>query len=126
MVTKRATTKPATTPAVAAVVEDILRCKWTLHVLGQVRKGLNRPGQLVRTAPGLTTKVMNERLARLVRNGVLKKVVYAERPAHVEYYLTPFGARLNVVLDAIDALQRELDRNVGRRSRASRAAQSRR
>jgi DNA-binding HxlR family transcriptional regulator len=117
VVTKRWKTKPANTPTVATVVEDILRCKWTLHVLGQVRTGVNRPGQLVRTAPGLTTKVMNERLVRLVRNGVLTKVAYAERPAHVEYYLTPFGARLNVVLDAIDALQRELDRKLSRRSR---------
>lgn len=125
MVTTRGKSKPASAPVVATVVEDILRCKWTLHVLAQVRAGVNRPGQLVRSAPGLTTKVMNERLARLVRSGVLEKVALAERPPHVEYHLTPFGARLNVVLDAIEALQRELDRHVVRRTRSSAAGPSR-
>lgn len=122
MVTNRG--KPEV-PVVSAVVEDILRCKWTLHVLGQVRAGVNRPGQLARTAPGLTTKVLNERLVRLLRNGVLTKVAYSESPARVEYYLTPFGVRLNTVLDAIDALQHELDRNRTRRRRAPAAARSR-
>jgi DNA-binding HxlR family transcriptional regulator len=46
----------------------------------------------------------------LVRNGVVEKVSYPEKPARVEYFLTPFGTRLNSVLDAIDALQHELDR----------------
>ena len=97
-------------PAVREIVEDIVGCKWTLHVLAQVRAGVHRPGQLVRTAEGLTTKVLNERLVKLVRYGVLGKVSYPEVPPRVEYHLTPLGVRLNTVLDAIDALQRDLDR----------------
>lgn len=95
---------------VRQIVEDVVGCKWTLHVLAQVRAGINRPGQLVRTADGLTTKVLNERLAKLVRYGVLEKTSYPEVPPRVEYSLTPLGVRLGVVLDAIDALQRDLDR----------------
>jgi len=89
------------------IVEDVVGCKWTLHVLAQVRGGVQRPGQLVRTAQGLTTKVLNERLTKLVRYGVLEKVSYPEVPPRVEYHLTPFGARLNTVLDAIEALDDE-------------------
>ncbi len=96
-------------PAVREIVEDIVGCKWTLHVLAQVRAGITRPGQLVRTADGLTTKVLNERLAKLVRYRVLGKVAYPEVPPRVEYHLTPLGVRLNTVLDAIDALQAEMD-----------------
>ena len=95
---------------ISDIVEDVVGCKWTLHVLQQVRRGVTRPGQLVRTAEGLTTKVLNERLTKLVRYGVLEKVSYAEVPPRVEYSLTPLGSRLNGVLDAIAALQDDVDR----------------
>lgn len=96
-------------PSIRRIVEDVVGCKWTLHVLAQVRAGVNRPGQLVRSAEGLTTKVLNERLAKLVRYGVLEKASFPEVPPRVEYHLTPLGARLNGVLDAIDALQADVD-----------------
>lgn len=96
-----------TPPDARRIVEDVIGCKWTLHVLAQVREGVRRPGQLVRTAEGLTTKVLNERLSKLVRYGVLEKVSYPEVPPRVEYHLTPFGTRLNTVLAAIDALDDE-------------------
>ena len=96
-------------PSINEIVEDVIGCKWTLHVLGQVRAGVRRPGQLVRTAERLTTKVLNERLAKLVRYGVLEKVSYPEVPPRVEYHLTPFGSRLNTILDAIDSLQDDVD-----------------
>lgn len=92
------------------IVENVVGCKWTLHVLAHVRGGVTRPGQLVRSAPGLTTKVLNERLRKLVRYGVLEKTVFPEVPPHVEYRLTPLGTRLNAVLDAIASLQKDLDR----------------
>ena len=91
------------------IVEDVVGCKWTLHVLAQVRAGVNRPGQLVRSAEGLTTKVLNERLVKLVRYGVLERHAYPEIPPRVEYHLTPLGTRLDALLDAIDALQRDVD-----------------
>lgn len=82
-----------------------------IGLLAQIRAGITRPGQLVRTADGLTTKVLNERLPKLVRFGVLGKVSYPEVPLRVEYHLTPLGARLNTVLDAIVALHAEIDRD---------------
>jgi DNA-binding HxlR family transcriptional regulator len=97
-------------PSIRAIVEDVVGCKWTLHVLAQVRAGVNRPGALVRTAEGLTTKVLNERLAKLVRYGVLEKQSFPEVPPRVEYSLTALGERLNGVLDAIAALQDDVDR----------------
>lgn len=101
-------------PSIRRIVEDVVGCKWTLHVLAQVRAGVNRPGALVRTAEGLTTKVLNERLSKLVRYGVLEKHAFPEVPPRVEYRLTPLGERLNGVLDAIDALQDEVDRGPAR------------
>jgi DNA-binding HxlR family transcriptional regulator len=101
--------RKARNASINEIVEDVIGCKWTLHVLGQVRAGVRRPGQLVRTADGLTTKVLNERLSKLVRYGVLEKVSYPEVPPRVEYHLTPLGARMNTILDAIASLQDDVD-----------------
>jgi DNA-binding HxlR family transcriptional regulator len=100
------TRRRATVPE---IVEDVLGCKWTIHVLLQIREGINRPGALVRTSRGLTTKVLNERLSKLVRFGVLEKASYPEIPPRVEYRFTPLGKRLNHVLDEIRHMQQDID-----------------
>jgi DNA-binding HxlR family transcriptional regulator len=94
--------------SVTEMFESCIGCKWTLHVLGQIRKGVNRPGALERSAPGLTAKVLNERLAKLSRFGVIERTSYGEIPPRVEYTLTPFGQRFVKVLDQIEALREEL------------------
>jgi|SRR5688572_1169283 DNA-binding HxlR family transcriptional regulator len=93
---------------VARMVEDVVGCKWSLHVLAQIRSGVNRPGALAKTDPKLTTKVLNERLAKMVAFGILRKVSYPEVPPRVEYELTAFGRRFAGVLDSIEQLQRDL------------------
>ncbi|TWU25201.1 putative HTH-type transcriptional regulator YtcD [Novipirellula galeiformis] len=95
-------------PDVAYILQNVLGCKWTLHLLAEVRRGVNRPGQLVRSADGLTTKVLNERLVKLVRFGLLEKTSFPEVPPRVEYELTAFGRRFTSLLDEIDRLQAEL------------------
>tara|TARA_B110000483_G_scaffold183625_1_gene217213 strand:+ start:390 stop:572 length:183 start_codon:yes stop_codon:yes gene_type:complete len=46
---------------VADMVENVIKCKWSLTVFRLVREGINRPGAIERAVPGLTTKVLNER-----------------------------------------------------------------
>lgn len=97
-------------PDVARMVEDIVGCKWSLAVLGAVRGGICRPGAMEHTIEGLSKKVLNERLSKLVRFGILEKHSYPELPPRVEYRFTPFGRKFCGVLDGIDELQREIDR----------------
>ena len=97
-------------PDVARVVEDIVGCKWSLAVLRAVRGGVCRPGAMEHAIEGVSKKVLNERLSKLVRFGILDKQAFAELPPRVEYRLTPFGNKFCGVLDGIDALQREIDR----------------
>lgn len=89
------------------VVEDLLGCKWTMRILGLVREGIRRPGAMERAVPGLSAKVLNERLVKLTRHGVLEKRSFGEVPPRVEYHLTVFGGRLVGILDQIAALERE-------------------
>lgn len=91
------------------MVEDVVGCKWSLAVLGAVRGGVRRPGAMEHAIEGLSKKVLNERLRKLVRFGVLEKRIYPEVPPRVEYRLTRFGERFATLMDGVDALQRELD-----------------
>lgn len=96
---------------VKRMVENIIRCKWSLSVIDLVKRGINRPGAMERCVDGLTTKVLNERLRKLVRFGIFEREEFAEVPPRVEYRLTPFGERFAVLLDSIDELQTDLDAN---------------
>jgi DNA-binding HxlR family transcriptional regulator len=88
------------------MVQSIVGCKWSLHVLDLVRRGVNRPGAMKRQVPGLNTKVLNERLAKMVRFGILNKTAFPEVPPRVEYRFTEFGRRFLTILDRIDEVQR--------------------
>jgi DNA-binding HxlR family transcriptional regulator len=97
------------TPDVAEVVEAVFGCKWSLRILGLIRKGICRPGEIERELVGLTTKVQNYYFRRMVALGILQRIVYPEVPPHVEYQLTDFGLRFMPILDSIEELQQELE-----------------
>jgi DNA-binding HxlR family transcriptional regulator len=88
----------------ARMVEDVVGCKWSLTVLGLVAGGVSRPGAMQRRVPGLTAKVLNERLRKLLRFGIIERHVFAEVPPRVEYTLTDFGRRFDGVLREIEKL----------------------
>jgi DNA-binding HxlR family transcriptional regulator len=97
-------------PAVAAMVESIVGCKWSVRVLQLCAEGHTRPSAILRACPGLSAKVMNERLRKMMRFGVLERVVHGERPpVEVEYRLTPFGRHFVRILDEVRALQEAVD-----------------
>jgi DNA-binding HxlR family transcriptional regulator len=92
------------------MVEDVVGCKWSLTVLGMVRAGVRRPGNMTRQAPGLTPKVLNERLRKLTRYGIITRKIFPEVPPHVEYTLTSFGHKFAGILDQVDQLNHLWDR----------------
>ena len=91
------------------MVENIVGCKWSMAVLGMVQQGIHRPGAMEHALPGLSKKVLNERLKKLVRFGILERQAYAEVPPRVEYRLSPFGRKFARLIRDIEALQRDLD-----------------
>lgn len=90
------------------MVEDIVGCKWSMSILDMIDQGINRPGQMTRDQDGLSTKVLNERLKKLQRYGVLEKEEFNEIPPRVEYNFTPFGRKFLKIINDIREL--ELDR----------------
>ena len=94
----------------ARMVEVIFGCKWSLTVFHLLANGINRPGEMVNSVEGLSTKVLNDCLRKNLEFGILEKHVFNELPPRVEYSVTPFGKRFLSVLDQIETLQSELDR----------------
>jgi DNA-binding HxlR family transcriptional regulator len=97
-------------PSVAGMVEDVVGCKWSMTVLGLVAQGVQRPGAMERAVEGLSAKVLNERLRKLTRFGILEKMSYPEVPPRVEYRLTPFGREFSRLIAEVRRLQNVLDR----------------
>lgn len=82
-------------------ISEVLKCKWTLAILDAIARGVRRPSQVQRALPGLTAKVLNERVAKLERYGIIEREVFQEVPPHVEYRLTDKGAKLVRLLEQI-------------------------
>ena len=63
--------------------------KWSVRVLGLLAQENSRPSEILRACPGLSAKVMNERLRKLVRFGIAHRTVFGDKPpVEVEYGLT--------------------------------------
>ena len=93
----------------ARMVETIFGCKWSLTVYQLLATDINRPGEMVRSVEGLTTKVLNECLRRNVEFGILERNSFNEVPPRVEYNVTQFGSKFIRILDDLEKLQTEID-----------------
>lgn len=101
---------PDDTISVAAMVESIVGCKWSMSLLGLMAREVVRPSCFLRECPGLSSKVMNERLRKMVRFGLITRTVRGEKPPlEVRYTLTPFGSQFVRVLEEIQRLQTQVD-----------------
>lgn len=93
----------------AAMVETIVGCKWSLTVYQLLANDINRPGEMVRSVEGLTTKVLNQCLRKNIDFGILEKISYPEIPPRVEYQVTKFGKKFMVIMQSLQELQLEIE-----------------
>ena len=70
---------------------EILGCKWTIKIIQKISEGLSRPSEIERSLPGLTAKILNQRLKKLERKDILGKKSYPGYPLHVEYSFDSLG-----------------------------------
>lgn len=86
-------------------LEDVVGCKWSAAVLAAIGCGVVRPGQLERFIPGISTKVLNERLRKLLDYGLITRREFPGKILRVEYSLTRTGRDLSGIIGRI----RDLD-----------------
>jgi len=96
---------------VASMVESIVGCKWSVGLLRLLADGCSRPSAILRASTGLSAKVMNERLRKMLRFGIVSRTVFGDKPpVEVEYVLTPFGRRFIGIIEEVRRLQEGVDR----------------
>lgn len=111
--------------SVASMVESIVGCKWSVRLLRLLADGCHRPSMLLRGCPGLSAKVMNERLHKMIRFGIVQRTVFGEKPpVEVEYVLTAFGRHFMKILDEVHRLQEAVDNGAIAGAAESRKRQS--
>ena len=87
-------------PCPIARATDLIGDWWTPIILRDATFGRRRFEDF-RTGLGLPRAILSRRLARLVREGLMERVAYAERPRRYEYHLTPKGRAFFDVLAAM-------------------------
>ena len=80
----------------------LLRDKWTILVLGSLRRGGSlRYNELQRRIAGISQRMLTLTLKTLEQNGLVTRTVFASVPPRVDYALTPLGHTLVGPLKAL-------------------------
>ena len=87
-------------PCSIAHTLDLVGEWWTPLILRDVAYGLRRFGELQEDL-GISANVLSDRLDSLVREGLLERRAYQERPRRHEYTLTQKGLELVPALVAL-------------------------
>ncbi len=79
----------------------LLGNKWKVLILRELFKGTRRFGELARGVPGVSQKMLTQKLRQMEGDNLVKRKVYAEVPPRVEYSLTEIGRSLSPILNAM-------------------------
>lgn len=75
-----------------------LRKKWTIPIIKGLFCDCKNFKGFLELNPGLSSKVLAERLKELEEKGVVEKIVLNSPAGQTEYYLTEKGRRLNRII----------------------------
>lgn len=102
MVTKTADINIHVCPKFHAAVELIGR-RWTGAILSAMLMGATRFTDIIHAVPGLSDRLLSERLKELEAANIVERIVHPETPVRIEYRLTAKGHELNEAINALSA-----------------------
>ncbi|GAA5206287.1 helix-turn-helix domain-containing protein [Streptomyces thinghirensis] len=79
----------------------LLNGPWATLIVRELLHGPHRFTELRAALPGISPHTLTSRLRQFERHGIVTRTTYAEIPPRVEYALTPLGAGLRDVLEAM-------------------------
>lgn len=88
-------------PAFQGAVELIGK-RWSGAIVRSMLSGSVRFSDILGQIPGLSDRLLSERLRELEAAGVVERHVYAELPVRIEYTLTPKGRELREIVISVD------------------------
>ena len=79
---------------------ELIGRRWTGAILRALLNGADRFGDIATAIPGLSDRMLSERLKELEAEGIVERRVLPHTPVRVEYWLTPKGEALASVVQA--------------------------
>ena len=86
---------------------ELIGRRWTGAILRALLGGAERFSDIASAIPGLSDRMLSERLKELEAEGVVERTVIPETPVRIEYRLTDRGHALGAVIQAIGAWAHE-------------------
>jgi DNA-binding HxlR family transcriptional regulator len=80
---------------------ELIGRRWTGAILRALLSDVRRFSDLAEAIPGLSDRMLSERLKELEAEGIVDRLVHAEKPVRVEYLLTQKGQALGGVIEAL-------------------------
>ena len=80
---------------------ELIGRRWTGAILRALLAGVSRFSDLATTVPGMSDRMLSERLKELEVEGVVVRRVMPETPVRIEYELTEKGRSLQDVIEAV-------------------------
>ena len=80
---------------------ELIGRRWTGAVLSAMSQGVSRFCEIREAVPGISDRLLTERLKELEDNDIVERQVMPTRPPQVSYVLTEKGRALGPVLDAV-------------------------
>ncbi|HRH61530.1 MAG TPA: helix-turn-helix domain-containing protein, partial [Chitinophagaceae bacterium] len=74
---------------------------WKMPILWRLNKATMRYGELKKTLPHITHKMLSSQLKDLEENGLISKKIYAAVPPKTEYSITEEGKKAIPVIETI-------------------------
>jgi DNA-binding HxlR family transcriptional regulator len=81
---------------------ELVGKRWTAAIIYSLFHGLNRFTDLINAIPGVSSRMLTERLKELEAENIIERSVYAETPVRIEYQLTKKGLGLREVFMALN------------------------
>lgn len=82
---------------------SVVANRWTLDIVRALLAGARRFGEISAAIPGLSDRLLSERLKTLEAEGIVSRIVLPETPVRVEYHLTERGTELAEPVAALAA-----------------------
>lgn len=82
---------------------ELIGRRWAGVILMAMISGVERFRDIISAIPGLSDRMLSERLKELEAEGLVQRVVIPETPVRVEYHLTEKGRALGNVVEAVTA-----------------------
>ena len=82
---------------------ELVGRRWTGAILSAMLMGATRFTDIIHAVPGLSDRLLSERLKELEATGIVDRIVHEDTPTRIEYRLTEKGRQLNDVIVALSA-----------------------